>query len=361
MKIGVIFALYNCEEYLDDCLAPWIKLRKSHNLILSATSGRFKPYADLGIPDKNQETINKIAKKGLDFVASTSGDNLLDEDSSRNVCMNYLKPHNCDLIWLVDGDEIYTEGQIKGIIDFTERNPNYEGFSIYLKNYAISYPYFIPPWSRPTLYRNRAYGGINRFYFDSFFEFNDGIHGVKDIELLQIPKRISFVDHHSWTDREATRDKIRYQNVRYSTYFRDGIFHEVPEGLRCQYEIINNGIYFNRAFHQGRSMEIPSLHEYPTDTILAHLIIEYDRSENKIKIRSDYTSGGYTLVIKSLDGDRIYNSFDLSVGDNYQVWFIPSISEDELNSDIFEGYRIEIFLDKHIVHIENILTKIGIA
>lgn len=362
MKIGVILAAYNCHEFIDECLEPWLRIRELDDdieIIIAATSGRFSLYRDLGIPEKNSETINKLYTKGLDFVVSTSGDNLLEEDRSRDICLEYLKPHNCDMIWLLDGDEIYTEQQIRGIIDFMERRPDKEGFSIWLKNYVIKYPYFIPPWSRPTIYRNRIYGGIGRFYFDSFFEFQDGIHGIKDIEIEQIPKNIAFVDHYSWTDREATRDKIKYQNSRYAhnTTYPGEI---APEGSRCQCEYDADGIFFSKAFHQSRGMEIPSIHSYPTETLMANIHINYSRQNNRFDIRSDYDISDYAIIIKNLSTKEEYGRFGLSVSGEEIYWLVPSVPSEIISAEDFSGYRVEIEKKGHIVHIEDIHTKIGI-
>jgi hypothetical protein len=351
MKIGVIFAIYNCEEYVDECLKPWINLREKFQMILTVTSGRFKPYLDIGIPDKNQNTISKLSLKNLDFLVSTSGDNLLDEDSSRNVCLNYLKPHNCDLIWLVDGDEIYTEGQIHGILDFIEENQDTDAFSVYFKNYTIEYPYFIPPWSRPTIYRNRLFGGIERFYFDSFFSFADGTHGIKDLHVKQIPKHVSFIEHYSWTDREATVDKIRYQNLRYNSS---------PEGSRCQYEYDDNGIFFSNKFHDSRNIEIPSLHEYPSSTLLNFIKTSYSRKENKINLESELPLDDVIVLIQSLDKNQTYGKFETSIYPGILVWFVPFLPFEKISENNFGGYRIIIKKENQTVHSENIITNIGI-
>jgi hypothetical protein len=362
MKIGVILAAYNCHEFIDECLEPWLRIKELDDdieIIIAATSGRFSLYRDLGIPEKNSETISKLHTKGLDFMVSTSGDNLLEEDRSRDICLEYLKPHNCDIIWLLDGDEIYSEQQIRGIIDFMERRPDKEGFSIWLKNYAIKYPYFIPPWSRPTIYRNRIYGGIGRFYFDSFFEFQDGIHGIRDIEIEQIPKNVAFIDHYSWTDREATRDKIKYQNSRYAhnTTYPGGI---VPEGGRCQYECDEDGIFFSKVFHQMRGIEIPSIHSYPTETLMANVSIKYHRQSNRFDVQSDYDISDYILIIKDLSTKEEYSRFELTISKEDVAWFIPPTTQETISAKGFKGYMVEIEKNGHTVHIENVHTKIGI-
>ena len=362
VKVGIIFAIYNCEDFVDRCLQPWINLRDSHNLILTVTSGRFSTYKELDIPDRNQKTLEKLATKKLDFISATSGENLIDEDSSRNICLNYLKPHGCDIIWLVDGDEFYTEGQIKGVLDYISRYPDIPAFSIYFKNYTIRKPYFLTPWSRPTLYRNTVHSGIRRFYFDSFFVYEeDEDLGINHVEKMQIPKNVAFIEHHSWTPRQATFDKIKYQNIRYSDWYdSDGTKYIHEPRARCQYDEIDGNLYFNMDFARLREVEIPSLHEYPTDTVLSGFWTNYVRSQNKIEVRSDYNMEGFIMHVKDLRDGRLYDVYEVSINKDYLFWYIPNVTDEVLNQEEFLGYRIELFKDNVLVHIENIVTRIGI-
>ena len=32
LKIGVLFSAYNCASYIDECMEPWLKLKKELNL-----------------------------------------------------------------------------------------------------------------------------------------------------------------------------------------------------------------------------------------------------------------------------------------------------------------------------------------
>ena len=41
LKIGVLFSAYNCAAYIDECIEPWLKLKKELNLVLAATNGRY--------------------------------------------------------------------------------------------------------------------------------------------------------------------------------------------------------------------------------------------------------------------------------------------------------------------------------
>ena len=359
MKVGIIFAIYNCEGFVDKCLEPWLKLRESHNLILTCTSGQFKPYQDLGIKNKNQTTISQLVTKELDFIATTAGNNLLEEDASRDLCLNYLKPHKCDIIWLVDGDEFYTEKQIKDILHFVEETPDQDAFSVYFKNYTTSKPYFTEPWSRPTLYRNRLYGGIKRFYFDAFFDFEDDIHSVDDLYMFQIPKYIAFVEHDSWTFREATIDKIKYQKVRYEKWW-----HKIrkrwiywPEESRCMCEHVDGKIYLSEIFYQIRDSVMPALHSYPNNDIIDHIHFHYNRKKNKLIMRTEKEFKDYTIKLKDLTNETVYFDQPLNLGKGYDLWFIPP---NDVSSKDFSGYKVEILKDNKVLHTENIHTNVGI-
>jgi len=357
-KVGIIFAVYNCEEFVDSCLEPWLKLRNSHNLILTATSGQFKPYQDLGIKNKNQKTISKLVTKELDFISTTAGENLIDEDSSRNICLDFLKPHECDIIWLVDGDEFYTEKQIIDILKYVEINPQEDAFSLYFKNYTTKYPYFVAPWPRPTLYRNRLFGGIQDFYFDSFFRFADGKHSIDDLHMHQIPKHIAFIEHYSWTSREATIDKIKYQKVRYSQYWdkNNNTTIDIPENGRCMCTSVDGEVYISKKFFTIRGSNMPSLHEYPTTKILDYVLFDYNRLNNELKMNTELEIKDHIIIVRDLKTNKIYNNIPLNLYEHV-LWFVPEV---DTSSKEFEGYKIEILKNGELLHIENIYTKLGI-
>ena len=91
MKIGVLLTVYNCDNYIDAVLEPWFKLKEKYNMVFAVNSGMFKDYVSLGIPYRNQPTLDKLSKWDFDFQVTTKGTNLLGEDDSRNTCLDYLK------------------------------------------------------------------------------------------------------------------------------------------------------------------------------------------------------------------------------------------------------------------------------
>lgn len=346
MKIGVIFCIYNCEDYVDRCVSPWFDLKEQIDFVFTVTSGRFKDYAQLGIPNRNQSTLKKLVEWDFDFMSITGGDKLLDEDSSRNRCLDFLKPHSCDLIWLVDGDEFYTKEQIRGILDFINQNETIEGFSIWLKNYVIKEPMFIN-FLRPTIYRdNRIYGGIERFYFDSFFSYADQNHSINDIEIMPIPPEIAFVEHHSWLSTQANRDKIKYQINRYC-----GPNGDKPLNVRCSYiwDEAENKIKFNSDFYDFYSEQIPVLREM-LGCYDFGFRLDFNRNQNTITIFS-LVEGVYIFDVYS-EGNTFFGSYPLHMSPGVGFWINPSPIINFDQSKDFKWLKIEVRKDQNLIHSE---------
>ena len=354
MRIGVIFCIYGCEDYVDGCLAPWFNLSSEFDFIFTLTSGRFKDYADLNIPDRNKPTLKKLIEWEFNYMSITGGDKILDEDTSRNRCLEFLKPYQCDLIWLVDGDEFYTEQQIKDIIFYIGSTPEQEAYSIWLKNYTIKFPLYTGKWDRPTIFRNRKWGGINRFYFDSNFVFTDEIHSIRDLEINSIPRKICFLEHHSWLPSQATKDKIAYQNLRYH-----GVNHEIPEGCRCSFEWGENGLQFSSSFWKCRGLQIPVLCEFPSQINDVSLQLDFERIAKKITINADQRFENLRVEIFELSNSNHLGRFTiLELNPGVTHWIIPGDNRDYEQESTFTGLKIHIFQNSIQIHEVNLYTKI---
>ncbi len=351
MRIGVIFCIYGCEDYVDRCLAPWFNLSSEFDFIFTLTSGRFKDYADLDIPDRNKPTLKKLIEWEFDYMSITSGNKILDEDTSRNRCLEFLKPYQCDLIWLVDGDEFYTEQQIKDIVLYVKSTPEEEAYSIWLKNYALRNPLFIN-FLRPTLYRNRIYGGIDKFYFDSFFFYSDGIHEINDVTLHPIPKKIAFIEHNSWLPIEGSFDKIKYQKNRYC-----GSHGQVPIDARCSYEVSEDGksLIFNRSFYSYYGEQIPILKEIG-EMYSFDLELNFDRAENVLRIQNIELEGEFIFEILGLDLNY-WGTYTLYLFPKVNYWINPSGNIHFDNEENFEGFKIRIFKNSILIHEELLYLK----
>jgi len=343
MKIGLVVTAYNCEKYIKDCLKPWLNLRNKFNIIISANSGMFKPYKDFGFEEKNNETLKVLIESKLDFLVTTSGDNLLDEDSSRNLCLDYLNKHNVDLVWIVDGDEIYTENQIINIINLIEQDKNHSSYFIQFKNYTIKYPYFTKGFSRETIYKTNVCDGISHFHFDVYITYNNGKTNHDLNNGLYIPKEIAYVDHFSWLDDDSRSfEKITYQENRFIG----------PEGKRCAFKSDSGKLLINEDFFENRGMDVPNLHK--SNHLYSFDFDLYYSKKNKV-FYLDWFTRDINLKIKLFNiNDReklIVHNMSVNAGMKYYItppsWFF---------GNDFKGFIVEVWENDSIIHSEDIIV-----
>jgi len=345
MKIGLLVTAYNCEKYIKDCLQPWLNLRDTHNIIISANSGMFKPYKDFGFEEKNDVTLKILNDSKLDFLITTSGNNLLDEDSSRNTCLDYLNKQNVDLVWVVDGDEIYTERQILDIIDFIKENENYNSYFVQFKNYTLKYPYFTKGFARETIYKTNVGGGISHFHFDVYITYNNGKTNHDLNKGIYIPKDIAYVEHYSWlSDDSRSYEKITYQENRFSG----------PEGKRCAFTIIDDKLAFNKEFWENRNLNVPNLNVLHTPYSY-DFELSYHQNENTLYI--DWITREMNIVIKifNINNKEKLSKYSMNLIQGIKYYVVPP--EWLINDVNFEGFNIEVWENDNIIHKEDILLK----
>lgn len=350
MKIGIIYTSYNCEKYVDESLEPWLRLKDEFNIIFAANSGMFRDYLSVGIEEKNEGTLRKILEKKLDFLITTSGKNLLGEDASRNMCLEYLKQQDCDILLLLDGDEIYTEDQIRGIFKFVEENPEYDGYSINFKNYTIRPGLFQYEYCHRRLLWMKRNGGISHFHFDNYF------HYVENAECnsICIPKNIAYVDHYSWVNTDSrVIDKISYQNYRYS-----GVEGSLPIHLRCAFRLNDETghLEFNDKFWDCFFDQVPVLHEMVGDKFCFDFEIDFDRKQNTILIkRNTYTGKIFVRIYNGDTNELIYETY-MDILENIDYWIAPIGYYDFENDPNFNKFKIHI-TGENIDHEEYIIIK----
>ena len=262
-KIGLLLTAYNCENYINPCLDPWMKLKEKYNIKIAVNSGMFSDYKALGFENRNQGTLDKLNKYKFDYFIKTDDQNLLDEDSSRNKCLNYLiNEQHCDLIWILDADEIYKELEIENIINYVNKNDALY-YSVNFKNYLFTKDYstdYLPP----RIFWTNKNSGIKKFHFDNHITYND--NSVSEMfPHHEIPKNIACVDHYSWLAEDSrTKEKIIYQNKRFAG----------EENAKCSFVWDDNYdcLIFNEDFYQKRNVQKPFNYEPPKYLfITAHL------------------------------------------------------------------------------------------
>jgi autotransporter strand-loop-strand O-heptosyltransferase len=262
-KIGLLLTAYNCENYVNPCLDPWMKLKEKHNIKIAVNSGMFSDYKALGFENRNQGTLDKLNKYKFDYFIKTDDQNLLDEDSSRNKCLNYLiNEQHCDLIWILDADEIYKELEIENIINYVNKNDALY-YSVNFKNYLFTKDYssdYLPP----RIFWTNKNSGIKKFHFDNHITYND--NSVSEaLPHHEIPKNVAYVDHYSWLAEDSrTKEKIIYQNKRFAG----------EENAKCAFVWDDNYdcLIFNENFYQKRNLQKSFNYEPPKYLfITAHL------------------------------------------------------------------------------------------
>lgn len=343
MKIGVIFSLYGCENYQDRCLSPWIKLRKELNLVLTGCNGMFNDFLNYGFEDRSHKSLIKAIGKDLDFLISTTGEHLWNEQNSKNYLLNYLKDRNVDLVWIVDGDEFYTEEDIKKIIEFINSNPDPDAYAVNFKNYTIRIPYWTEGFCRETIYWMNRNGGISDFHFDVFARYNDGKTINETQNFVRIPKKISYIEHNSWLSEDPRiPEKVVYQNGRFWG----------NEGERCSFVYDEvRGLEFNEKFWDSRGLEIPILHE----TLGIHCTdfdITFSRKNRVIDIFNVTEDGEYEFLVYTSAGDLLHQStLIMCAGINYFIY--PGEYPES------EHFRVAVFNKGERVHEEKLHLAIN--
>lgn len=212
MKIGILGCFYNCNDLIAKVLEPWLFLKgnSNHEFVITGVHTMFNEYSELD-DEYEIETYESLLKLNLDFVHSSIIP--MDEASARNIPLNYLLNKECDVIWLLDGDEIYTVKEINDIITYIEPyliNSSNAYFSINFKNLFDTKDKFIDGFCPPRIFNNKINKGVSIFYWDNDIMYKDKTP-YKNLVNLQIPRSVAHVEHHTWLSNETSKKKIQYQ------------------------------------------------------------------------------------------------------------------------------------------------------
>ena len=350
MKIGLIFTAYNCDEYIERVLSPWLELREELNLVLTANSGMFSDYVKLGFKEKNEFTLQQLINSKLDFLVTTSRKHLLDEDSSRSLCLDYLKKQKCDLVWAVDGDEIYTKEDIRNVINYITSNPEHDAYAIQFKNYTLKYPLYTKGFYRQTIYWSDRQEGLSHFHFDVFMTFNNGKR-LEDLNNFTfIPKEVAYIDHYSWLSNDTrSAEKVLYQNQRYTW--------TGPEGKRCSFSVENGDLVFNKLFWEYRNVEIPILHE-KNNPFSYDFDLTFSRRDNCLYISEIKKEQTLKFLIFDLLNNTLHYETTISISPNVRYFISPdsTIHYDSLEN--FKGFKVQVWENNELIHNENLYLNL---
>lgn len=218
MKIGIIFCGFNTSATVEKSLEAWKEIRANpgeNQFVYSCVSVPFLEYKDSEIPE--DDTIEKIrAAKIMDFHITEP--KFISEVEARGLCLEFIKSQNCELIFMVDLDEIFTTENIQKILEYVKNHPEIAMFKISYKNYVFDEnTYLVKEFAPPRIYRTDFPPfKLSKFYEDNGISFLYGNQEVPHtvIPAKQIPRSKAWVKHLSWSNPEISRQKINYQRSR---------------------------------------------------------------------------------------------------------------------------------------------------
>lgn len=162
--------------------------------------------------NENKDTLEFLKNYDCKLKTNFTGD--YNEIEARNLHFPF---NGEELIWILDGDEFYTEEQISSILQYVRSKPFIDVFNIPFKNYILDGTQYIKGFCPPRIYRSET---NCKWDFAGFYKDNDGKyvdgecgeHFLNDVTQKNIPERTvnGGVKHMTWlhTNGEA---KYKYQ------------------------------------------------------------------------------------------------------------------------------------------------------
>lgn len=266
MKIGLLLAVYNDLEFLEECLNPWIKLKSELDIKIAICHGQFKEYHELGFEDNDRETLQYLLEnKKEDYLYIQNNYWLVkkedyiyqNEAELRNHGLGWLLKQEIDYFFTIGSDEFYTEEEIKRIVDFInqESNQDYAWFRINYKNYVINKTQWIDGFCPARIWKvnYKDIYKIKNFYWDDDINYQGTITrdivSYKQLPHKEIPREICHVKHLTWLDDERTRKKIAYQNLHFNG--------------NCSYKIKDGHVVIDYEFYHRNGLPIPIINKNP--------------------------------------------------------------------------------------------------
>jgi len=245
MKIGFLLCAYNQEEFISDCLKELVEFSSTNGHVISAVSVPFKEYENMGIEEDSTIPIlqRELEDGAIDHLFTSPKH--ISEAEARNLALKPLLEEECDVICLIDADEMMTYKDLKNIFNYVEYSEFIDWWAISYKNY-VGNGYLEEAFTPPRIFKTKIRKGkLKEFYFDNdvIYDTKFGDVNYKTLSNKVIPKEIAWPDHYSWTNTEKNKQKIEYQNAHF--------------GL-CSYKW-EDGVVFNDEFYQKTGQVKPKI------------------------------------------------------------------------------------------------------
>lgn len=214
MKVAVLGCFYDCADALPKVLEPWIALKKQgFPLVLGGVNAQFREYADLGFPNNDEGTRTALRAKEKEFDVLHFASTPLTETETRNTLLVKLLAHDVDIVWLLDGDEFYTQEHIKNILEYLARVPRFDYYHIHFDNRVLDTLHWEDAFFPPRIFRTDRHGGVGAFTWDNELTFADGTR-AQTLTPGIVPKEVAHVLHRTWQTHNAEK-KIAYHKKHF--------------------------------------------------------------------------------------------------------------------------------------------------
>lgn len=212
-KIGVIFCAYNCEDYVEDSISPFLN---DERFVVSAVSVPFLEYRDFNTSrDKTIDILkSKLAKGEIKYLIDSP--NFIKEHEARNLALDKLKKDKCDFYYIADGDEFPKKDKLESIIEYISTDKESIWWRLCLKNFVFDEEtYLEEPFCPPRIFKTKTEELSHpSFYYDndiSYLNKSGQRVSYQDLTCSTIPKEIAWIDHFTWPNDKRSRDKVNYQ------------------------------------------------------------------------------------------------------------------------------------------------------
>lgn len=259
MRIGLHFSGYECSEFIDKFLDPWLNYKKNNReneLIISAGHVCFKEFQEMGFPVESKDgTCEMLAQKHkngeIDYFSFT--DAPLTEAEARTEILKPLLERDISCLVISAPDEIFDVNQITAALEYTKKDPFIQWYRLEYRNLVFSDKKYVKGFNPPRIFfNNRGYKIVNFRADDEILYEKDGqIIDYLQLPNKQIPFKICAPLHYSWLDNKRSYDKQKYQSIRW----------DPPKGNGCSFKINENGkLDWNLDFYKRIGQPVPEVY-----------------------------------------------------------------------------------------------------
>jgi len=252
MKIGVLATGFNCAEYFDQVLQPWLQYKEKYGdneLIISAVSGHFIDNDEIELDNTRELMMHAHKINHIDHLAIPMGD--FDEAAARNLALTPLVNADVDVVWLLDFDEVYTLEEIDKAILAIHQDPFMACFRIEFKNYVFSKKTYIKGFCPRRIWRVR-YGvlQLDKFVWDNDTQYKNLENNISLDSMLPTGRIHTIAPKHfTWLNDLRSKNKVLYQTKHFA------------KGAGCSFKWEDNQLKWNLDYFKKTGEPIPTIYE----------------------------------------------------------------------------------------------------